>query len=103
MQCVGPKNSGSFDCIVRAIREHMFVWYAPISVRWTQHGLDKAQRLGFTRDDIEAAVLERHHERRRNTGHARWQLVVGRRVIIYDHPDGDDALVARIVSVWRRR
>jgi hypothetical protein len=77
--------------------------YVPVSVRWTRHALDKAQQLGFARHDVEAALLQRHDGRRRNAGQAGWQLVVGRLVIVYDYPDGDDALVARVVTVWRRR
>jgi hypothetical protein len=28
-----------------------------------------------------------------------WQVVAGRLVIAYEHPDGDDPLVARIVTI----
>ncbi|MGO9322129.1 MAG: hypothetical protein ACLQBY_15190 [Solirubrobacteraceae bacterium] len=75
----------------------------PSSVRWTLHALDKAQQLGFARRDVESALLEGHRERRRNKGQARWLVVAGRLVIAYEHPDGADPLVARIVTVWRRR
>lgn len=75
----------------------------PISVRWTLHALDKTRQLGFARHDVESALLEQHRERRRNRGRARWVVTVGRLVIAYTHPDGDDHLVARIVTVWRRR
>lgn len=75
----------------------------PVSVRWTLHALDKAQQLGYARLDVESALLERHHERRRNKGQARWLVAAGRLVVAYEHPDGDDPLVARIVTVWRRR
>jgi hypothetical protein len=75
----------------------------PISVRWTLHALDKAQQLGFARRDIESALLNGHRERRRNKGQARWLVADGRLVIAYEHPDGEDPLVARIVTVWRRR
>ena len=74
-----------------------------VSVRWTLHALDKAQQLGYARLDVESALLERHHERRRNKGQARWLVAAGRLVIAYEHPDGEDPLVARIVTVWRRR
>jgi hypothetical protein len=63
------------------------------------HALDKAQQLGYARLDVESALLERHHERRR----ARWLVAAGRLVGAYEHPDGDNPLVARIVTVWRRR
>ncbi|MGO9763754.1 MAG: hypothetical protein ACLP1Q_21080 [Solirubrobacteraceae bacterium] len=75
----------------------------PSSVRWTLHALDKAQQLGFARRDVESALLEGHRERRRNNGQTRWLVVAGRLVIAYEHPDGDDPLVARIVTVRRRR
>jgi hypothetical protein len=75
----------------------------PISVRWTLHALDKAQKLGFARLDVESVLLAHHRERRRNAGRARWRVAAGRLVIAYEHPDGDDPLVARIVTVWRRR
>jgi hypothetical protein len=75
----------------------------PISVRWTLHALDKAQKLGFARRDVESTLLEHHRERQRNAGRARWRVVAGRLVIAYEHPEGDDALVARTVTVWRRR
>jgi hypothetical protein len=75
----------------------------PISVRWTLHALDKAQKLGFARHDVESVLLERHRERRRNAGRAAWRVVAGRLVIAYEHPDDDDPLAARVVTVWRRR
>lgn len=75
----------------------------PIAVRWTDHALDKAQQLSFARHDVESALLDGHGRRRRNKGRAGWQVVAGRLVIAYEHPDGDDPLVARIVTIWRRR
>jgi predicted secreted Zn-dependent protease len=75
----------------------------PIAVRWTRHALDKAQKLGFARHDVESVLLERHRERRRNAGKAAWRVAAGRLVIVYEHPDGDDPLAARVVTVWRRR
>jgi hypothetical protein len=75
----------------------------PISVRWTLHALDKAQKLGFARHGVESVLLERHRERRRNAGQAAWRIAAGRLVIAYEHPDDDNPLAARIVTVWRRR
>lgn len=38
-----------------------------------------------------------------NSGKAGW-LVVSRRIVVaYEHPDGEDPLSARIVTVWRGR
>jgi hypothetical protein len=59
--------------------------------------------LGFARADVEAAVLDEHRRRRRNPGEAGWEVVAGRIVVVYEYPDGDDLLVARVVTVWRRR
>jgi hypothetical protein len=75
----------------------------PTSVRWTLHALEKARQLGFARLDVESALLEHHRARRRNAGRARWRVAAGRLVIAYEHPDGADPFVARIVTVWRRR
>jgi hypothetical protein len=72
-------------------------------VRWTSHAIDKARQLGFPRHAVESALLEGHHERRRNKGSAGWQIAAGRLVVVYEYPDSDDALAARIVTVWRRR
>jgi hypothetical protein len=69
----------------------------PISVRWRLHALDMAQKLGFARTDVEPVPLAYHRERRRNAGRARWRVAAGRLTIAYEHPDGDDPLVARIV------
>ncbi len=75
----------------------------PISVRWTRHAADKAQQLGFARNDVEEALLARHSERRRNRGNAGWRVIAGGLVVVYEHPDGDEPLVARIVTIWRQR
>lgn len=75
----------------------------PISVRWTLHALDKAQQLGFARHDVEEALLSGHREHRRNRGEAAWLVTAGRLAIAYEHPDGDDPLVACVVTVWRQR
>jgi hypothetical protein len=44
----------------------------PRIVRWTDHALVKADLLGCTRTDVEAAVLEGHSARMANTGAADW-------------------------------
>jgi hypothetical protein len=49
------------------------------------------------------ALLGGHRERRLNRGEAEWLVTVGRWVIAYEHPDGDDPLVARVMTVWRQR
>ena len=62
-----------------------------------------AYYLGFARSDVERLLLEQHHARTRNSGAAGWRLLVGRLVLVYDHPDGDDPSAARLVTLWRRR
>jgi len=76
---------------------------APRLVYWTEHALAKASFLRLTRVDVETAVLEHHGERRANTGAADWTVRVGRLVVAYNHPDGDDGLTARVVTLWRTR
>ena len=73
----------------------------PRMVRFTDHALAKAELLGITRTDVEQAVLERHRRRRHNTRAADWVIVAGRLAIAYNHPDGDDDLVAFVVTLWR--
>lgn len=76
---------------------------SPISVRWTDHALAKAEILGIGRDDIEQALLRGHESRRRNVGSASWRVTTGGLVVLYDHPDHDDPTAARVVTIWRRR
>lgn len=76
---------------------------APRRVRWTDHALEKAALLGIVRTDVEQAVIEQHHRRRRNPRSADWLLGAGRLVIAYDHPDYADVTSARIITLWRRR
>jgi hypothetical protein len=73
----------------------------PSSVRWTLHALDKAQQLGFARQTSSRRFWS--GTARRNVGRVQWRVAAGRLVIAYEHPDDDDPLVARIVTVWRRR
>jgi hypothetical protein len=62
-------------------------WTRGTDVRWTLHALDEARHLGFTRRDVEAALLDGHRERWRNKGRARWWVAVGRLVIACEHPE----------------
>lgn len=75
----------------------------PRAITWTDHALAKAQSLGVARTDVEAVVLQHHGERQANSGAADWILKVDRLVVAYDHPDGDDPLAARVVTIWRSR
>lgn len=74
---------------------------APRIVHFTDHALAKAQLLGIARSDIEAAVLERHGQRTRNTGSADWLTTAGRLAVAYNYPHEGDQLVALIVTLWR--
>jgi hypothetical protein len=33
---------------------------------------------------------------------ADWLVVVGRLAVAFNHPDGDDATAARVVTIWRQ-
>jgi len=76
---------------------------APRRVRWSDHALEKAALLAIARTDVEHAVIEQHHRRRRNARSADWLLTAGRLVIAYDHPDHADVTSARVITLWRRR
>jgi hypothetical protein len=75
----------------------------PHRVRWTDHALEKATRLGIPPTGVEDGVIEHHHRRRRNARSADWLLTLGRLVIAYDHPDHADTTTARVITLWRRR
>jgi hypothetical protein len=64
--------------------------------------LVKADLLGFTRTDVEQAVLAGHARRRRNSGAGDWLLVAGRLAVVYKHPVSGDGLIALVVTLWRR-
>ena len=63
----------------------------------------RPSRLGYTRMRVKDILLERHPQRRRNPGQAGWRVSDDKLAIVYEHPDGDDAATARIVSLWRRK
>lgn len=58
--------------------------------------------LRLSRTDVEQIVLTEHSSRARNTGAADWLIVSGRLSVAYNHPDGGDETMARIVTLWRR-
>lgn len=74
---------------------------APSRVNWTDHALTKAELLGLARADAEEAVRAGHARRARNPRSADWLVGFNRYTIAYNHPDGDDAESARIVTLWR--
>lgn len=77
--------------------------FTPSIISWTDHALIKAETLGIARADVEAAVLDRYATRARNGGAGDWKLVRNNVVVIFNHPDRDDDVAARIVTLWRRR
>jgi hypothetical protein len=74
-----------------------------VSVRWTNHALDKAAIFNVPRLDAETIVVEHHHARRRNERGADWRVANDWLVIAYNHPDLVDSASALIVTLWRRR
>ena len=74
---------------------------SPSFVRWTDHAAAKADALGVPRMQVEDAVLGRDPHRSRNPGAARWRVAVGRLVVAYDYPDGNDQMAARVITLWR--
>jgi hypothetical protein len=75
---------------------------APILVRFTAHAARRGSLARLSLAEVERAVLEDHHRRRRNPGDTDWLLTRGRVVIAYNHPDAGDLTTALVVTVWRR-
>lgn len=73
----------------------------PRIVHLTDHALAKSQILGIARSELDAAVLEGHRERTRNSGSADWLITVGGLSVAYNHPSERDQLTALIVTLWR--
>jgi hypothetical protein len=73
----------------------------PRLVAWTDHALVKAEMLNIARADVEDAVLNEHRNRSKNTGAADWPVVTHGLAVAYNHPADDDALTARVVTIWR--
>ena len=73
----------------------------PRLVVWTDHALAKAELLNIARTDVEDAVLNGHPNRSRNTGAADWLIVWRGLAVAYNHPVNDDALTARVITIWR--
>jgi mRNA-degrading endonuclease RelE of RelBE toxin-antitoxin system len=57
-------------------------------------------RYGISYADVAELVLTGHEHRRRNRGSGDWRLRSGRLVVIYNWPDGDEVITARVVTVW---
>lgn len=72
-------------------------------VRWTDHALRKAAMLGIAHHDVERIVVRHHPHRRLNHGSADWRVQARWIVIAYNHPDGRESHVARVVTLWRPR
>jgi hypothetical protein len=52
---------------------------------------------------VEQAVRELHPTREPNEGEADWRIDTGRFFVLYDHPDGDNMDVVRIITAWPKR
>lgn len=75
----------------------------PSRVEFTDHGEQKARRLGKALADVAEVVLVGHDQRRRNPGEADW-LAVGRRMsVAYNWPDQGDPTCARVVTILPER
>jgi Domain of unknown function (DUF4258) len=70
---------------------------------WTMHAEERLSERGITRDAVELAIREGHPVHETNEGAADWRVDVGRFVVVYDHPHGDDINAVRIISVWSKR
>jgi Domain of unknown function (DUF4258) len=73
---------------------------------WTDHALLRLDERHLTRSDVEQAIRDGHRGRQVNDGEADWLIegITAHGVLfeaVYDHPVGDDATTARIVSAWR--
>ncbi len=75
---------------------------APTRIEWSGHARAKALQLSASMIDVEDGLLASHARRTANTRSADWQVRVGPWMIAYDHPSGDDATTAKIVTLWRR-
>jgi hypothetical protein len=86
-----------------ALALKMGAWVSP-SLAWCASPTMLSLRRSFSESPAQTsrkAVLEGHRQRRRNTRAADWLIVAGRLAIAYNHPDGDDDLVALVVTLWR--
>jgi hypothetical protein len=70
---------------------------------WTVHALERLDERGLTRKMVEQAVREWHPAREPNEGEADWRIDTGRSFVLYDHPDGDNMDVVRIITAWPKR
>lgn len=68
-------------------------------ITWTIHAAERLPQRGLTRERVERAVRDLHPIREDNEGEAEWRVDAGRFVVVYAHPDGEDAGAIRIVSV----
>jgi hypothetical protein len=73
----------------------------PRRIRLTEHALFQADRRRIPVEVIPRAIAERHARRRRNPGQADWRVQLGRIVVLYDWPVGDDQDAALVRTVWR--
>lgn len=72
-------------------------------ITWTTHAEDRLSQRGLSRERVERAVRDLHPIREDNEGEAEWRVDAGSFVVVYAHPDYQDASTVRIVSVWPKR
>jgi hypothetical protein len=73
----------------------------PHRVAFTDHAAERAARYAVPATEVADVVLEVHSHRRANPGAAGWQVGRAGLVVVYDWPDGDDEMTARVVTLWR--
>jgi hypothetical protein len=74
----------------------------PHRVAFADHAAERAQQYAVPYNEVSDVVLEEHPRRRSNPGEADWQVQRGRLVVVYDWPDANDEVTARVASLWFR-
>jgi hypothetical protein len=67
---------------------------------FTDHAVERAYLFDIPHSDVADAVLYEHEHRQRNPGSGDWFVRRGALVVVYNWPDGDDPLTARVITVW---
>jgi hypothetical protein len=69
-------------------------------VVFTDHAAERASRYGLAYRDIADAILERHEQRRTNTGAGDRLVRQANLVVVHDWPDDADETTARVITTW---
>lgn len=70
-------------------------------VVFSPHADWRAAERGVDVRHVQETLLTNHAQRRRNPHHADWLLQADGIAIAYNWPDGGDAAMALVISVWR--